>query len=136
MTKRPRKPKLRLATDNGIAIPEAIVEWAKQVDLGLYILSDDHVPVKVSDLTLWAKWRAAAGEEGVRVGFDCVGTADISTVFLGVDHRFFGDGPPLLFETMIFNGPGDLDRAQWRWSTWDEAAAGHADAVMLCRKTG
>jgi len=51
----------------------------------------------------------------------------ISTVFLGIDHSFgFGEGP-LLFETMVFNGP--LDGEQDRYSTWDEAEAGHKAMV-------
>ena len=31
----------------------------------------------------------------------------ISTVFLGIDHNFNLEGPPLLFETMIFGGIKD-----------------------------
>lgn len=31
---------------------------------------------------------------------------NVSTVFLAIDHAF-GDGPPVLYETMIFGG-GDL----------------------------
>lgn len=63
----------------------------------------------------------------------------ISTVFIGIDHSF-GFGAPLLFETMVFNGP--LDGDQDRFANWDQAEAGHlamrkkveaaiaADAVM------
>ena len=50
----------------------------------------------------------------------------VSTVFLGLDHQHF-DGPPLLFETMVFVGEhGD---EMERYSTWDEAVAGH-DAMV------
>lgn len=53
----------------------------------------------------------------------------VSTVFLGNDHNFFGDGPPLLFETLVFrDGHGD-DATMERYSTWEEAEAGHARAV-------
>ena len=55
-----------------------------------------------------------------------------STVFLGLDHRFIDDGPPLLFETMIFGGDGDKD--QWRCSTWEQAEAQHRRAVELVRR--
>jgi hypothetical protein len=50
----------------------------------------------------------------------------VSTVFLGLDHAS-GDGPPLLFETMVFNGPlhNDMDR----YSNWTEAEMGH-DAMV------
>src|SRR5262245_14898324 len=46
----------------------------------------------------------------------------ISTVFLGLDHQWM-DGPPLLFETMVFNGP--CNEFQERYSTWKEAEEGH-----------
>lgn len=54
----------------------------------------------------------------------------ISTVWLGLNHRF-DSGPPLIFETMVFeseNGPYTelyLDR----YSTEEEALAGHEAAV-------
>lgn len=53
----------------------------------------------------------------------------VSTVFLGIDHQF-GHGPPLLFETMIFElgALGALDY-QERYSTLSEAMAGHERAV-------
>lgn len=53
----------------------------------------------------------------------------ISTVFMGLDHRFFGNGPPLLFETMIFGGE-HADLMQ-RYSTWDQAEQGHINAVAI-----
>ncbi len=92
-----------------------------------YIL-DGHKPVK-ADLLKWAKWfetserRVAEAELGSN-GY-------VSTVFLGLDHRFGTNGPPLLFETMIFGGPHD----QYcdRYSTWEEAEAGHAKAVALAQ---
>lgn len=58
----------------------------------------------------------------------------VSTVFLGLDHSFFDDEPPLLFETMVFGADPDPDRAyadvyQERCSTWDEAVEMHKRAV-------
>jgi len=52
----------------------------------------------------------------------------ISTVDLGLDHSF-GEGPPLWYETMIFpKGEwGDLYCA--RYTTRDEAIAGHKYVV-------
>jgi hypothetical protein len=60
-------------------------------------------------------------------------TIDVSTVFLGVDYRFIGDGAPILFETMIFGGPRDQE--MWRYSTYGEAKRGHFEVVEECRKT-
>jgi len=52
----------------------------------------------------------------------------VSTVFLGINHRWFGDGPPLVFETMVFGGP--MDRHMERTSTWAEAEQTHE---RVCR---
>jgi hypothetical protein len=53
----------------------------------------------------------------------------VSTIFLGLDHNFSGEGDPILFETMIF---GDLEDAyQTRCSTWAEAERMHQKAVEL-----
>lgn len=56
-----------------------------------------------------------------RVGRDKAGDYTVSTVFLGLDHQF-GDGPPLLFETMVFGG--DSEECE-RYTTYEEAVAGH-----------
>jgi len=87
-----------------------------------YIL-DGHNAVPV-DLMTWARWL----EKNERhVADEMVGETRVSTVFLGLDHRY-GEGPPLLFETMVFGGP--LDQEQERCSTWEEAEKMHAVMVM------
>lgn len=92
-----------------------------------YILNG-HDVIK-ADLMEWAGWLEKADRH---VAGTTVGGVRISTVFLGLDHQY-GDGPPLLFETMVFAGePGD-DCYCDRYSTWDEAAAGHAKAVQWVR---
>jgi hypothetical protein len=53
----------------------------------------------------------------------------VSTVFLGLDHRY-GEEPPLIFETMIF---GRGFEYQERCSTWDEAVAMHDRACEVVR---
>lgn len=52
----------------------------------------------------------------------------ISTVWLGVDHRWLGEGPPVTFETMVFMSWGDRRSLTCR-RYHDEAAAkrGHAE---------
>jgi hypothetical protein len=54
----------------------------------------------------------------------------ISTVWLGLDHSF-GQGRPLIFETMVFEGKasGTKSLDQDRYSTEAEARAGH-DAMV------
>lgn len=60
--------------------------------------------------------------------------ADVSTVWLGSDHNFFG-GRPLIFETMIFSSKYlDLDQYQHRYSTLEEAKKGHKRAVAMVEK--
>ena len=54
----------------------------------------------------------------------------ISAVWLGLDHRFGSDGPPLIFETMVFPSKSDLRESDCeRYATEDEARAGHAAMV-------
>lgn len=55
----------------------------------------------------------------------------VSTVLLVINHQF-GNGPPLIFETMVFGG--NLDQDQYRYSTLEEAKEGHARAVLLVTK--
>lgn len=53
----------------------------------------------------------------------------VSTVWLGLDHSF-GDGPPLIFETMVFESQDHLSDLDCnRYSTEAEALAGHAAMV-------
>lgn len=60
----------------------------------------------------------------------------VSTVWLGLNHRFMRDGPPIIFETMIFP-PGDeagehgvmSEEYMERYATEDAAQAGHDRAL-------
>lgn len=91
-----------------------------------YIL-EERQPVPCPDLMAWAFFME--DPKARRVDETRVGNKLVSTVFLGVDHQF-GDGPPLLFETMVFSGPtGDGDEME-RCSTWEEAVTMHANAVI------
>ena len=93
--------------------------------IGKYILDAQQQPVEEPDLLTWGRWMETADRH---VAVDQVGDAKVSTIFLGLDHRF-GDGPPVLYETMVFGGPLDMKRE--RYATRDEAIAGHA--AMLAR---
>ena len=55
------------------------------------------------------------------------GRLRISTVWLGLDHGFKPGGKPVIFETMVFNGDDSLE--QERYSTIDEALAGHVKYI-------
>jgi hypothetical protein len=59
----------------------------------------------------------------------------ISTVFLVINHNMTGNGPPILFETMIFykgDGKHGLDGEMMRASTFEEAETHHRELVELC----
>lgn len=95
-----------------------------------YILENGK-PKAIADIMEWATWFEAASKSGERVVEKTeVGGYEVSTVFLGIDHQF-GDGPPLLFETMVFGG--DLDEEMDRYSTWEDAEHGHAAMVERVR---
>ena len=87
-----------------------------------YILKG-HEPVPV-ELEVWAEWFETADRHVRDTARDEV---RVSTVFLGLDHGF-GRGPPQLFETMVFVNGSSVDCE--RYSTWDEAEAGHQRWVM------
>jgi hypothetical protein len=83
-------------------------------------------PVPVNALE-WAIWFETS-ESARLVAQTEIGASRVSTVFLGLDHRVWGEGPPLLFETMVFTD-GDGGGARRRCSTWLEAEAQHAAVV-------
>lgn len=86
------------------------------------VLDGEHNVVPVG-LLEWARWFETADRHVNRTQ---VGEADVSTVFLGIDHSFGGKAP-LWFETMVFGGPHD--QATFRYTTWAQAEAGHARVV-------
>lgn len=55
----------------------------------------------------------------------------VSTVFLRMDHQY-GEGEPLLYETMVFGG--QFDQCCWRYHTRAEAQAGHNRIVAAIEK--
>jgi hypothetical protein len=95
---------------------------SRPLEEGHYVL-EGHTPIPATSLEAWGYWFAEADR--------CVGRTvltedvEVSTVFLGLDHSFSrGARPPVLFETMVFGGP--LDEEQERYTSWEEAEAGHA----------
>ena len=83
--------------------------------LGCYKLAGD--PLE------WARWMEKAKRH---VAKTTIGKVWVSTVFLGLDHQW-GQGKPILFETMVFGGK--LDQEQQRYCTWTEAVKGHKAMV-------
>ena len=72
--------------------------------------------------------------EYARVAEDTVHGFWVSTVWLGVDHGWSGDGKPIIFETMVFPGRNDLsDICMERYSTEEEAIEGHKRMCKMVR---
>lgn len=95
-----------------------------------YILDRLGNPVEEPDIKKWGEW--FQNTEARVVGFNRLpGDIKVSTVFLGLDHSWDG-GPPVLWETMIFGG--EHDSYQDRYTTRDDAIAGHAKALDLAEK--
>ena len=54
----------------------------------------------------------------------------LSTVWLGMNHRFGDRGRPLIFESMLFGGETNYESLGcWRYSTLEEAQSGHEELV-------
>lgn len=89
-------------------------------------------------------WVATFDDAERTVAKTDVGGYHVSTVWLGLDHRFGGKGPPLIFETMVFPAeePDDRRRAEEederlyipiRTPTEAAALAAHDQVVADCR---
>lgn len=94
-----------------------------------YYILEGTTLVAVQDALEWAYWFETA-ERRVALTILADGI-EVSTVFLGLDHNFCGTGPPVLFETMVFQPaphekwPTMLDDYTARYCTWHEAEQGH-----------
>lgn len=94
-----------------------------------YILDENGDP-KPASLMQWAKWYET-NQKGRIVAQEHVGDVFISTVFLALNHNW-GDGPPILWETMIFGGIND--EYQMRYSSKEAAIDGHYNAVKAVKE--
>lgn len=105
---------------------------SKRWDKMYYLLDEQHNPVPCSQLE-WAKWFS---ETDRHVAETHTNLHYISTIFLGLDHGFLADQPPVLYETMVFDrdggavSDGELDIMR-RYCTWDEAFRGHEEVSAL-----
>lgn len=100
----------------------------------------DKIPVRCTSLLEAAEEQAKGldPEHGQpwRIGYDQVDGNVISTVFLGRDMRHsFSEGPPILFETMVFNNQGD-DIGIDRCCSYDEAIAMHEAMIQRVKEAG
>ena len=89
--------------------PLTTLEWAALMERRAEDLSDDS----------WWRRRTIIGED-----------VEVSTVWLGIDYSF-GDGPPLIWETMVFGGR--CSDWQWRYPTRQTALDDHERIVRTLR---
>ena len=98
----------------------------------MYVLDADGQPLRCDDVLVWGDWMERSRDERMIArdrdeGSD--GEVVISTVFLGLDHNYYGEGPPILWETMVFNGP--LNHEMQRYWSREGALIGHQE---MCEK--
>jgi hypothetical protein len=110
--------------------------WMGQYTLGG---DDGHTPIPCYSLTAWGQWLEKI--EHRSLWWTGNKAKYVSTVFLGLDHRHWGGGPPLLFESMAFVDEGkwhEVGGERWRYhtslgqdrySSWDDAEVGHKAMV-------
>jgi hypothetical protein len=100
-----------------------------------FVLDDDGEPVAVDDVEVWGAWFESTRDNDARVlardRDESPGAPDVlvSTVFLALDHSFGADGPPVLWETLVFGGP--LDGEMQRYTSRAAALQGHQ---AMCRR--
>lgn len=82
------------------------------------------------NLLEWSTWFENAPDRSV--GDTHINDYWISTVFLGLNHNCYSNQiqkKPHIFETMVFD-KNDRDIYCDRYSTWEEAEAGHEKAIQ------
>lgn len=83
-------------------------------------------PISFRDWVRIREWDHRHDRAYSHVARDTVGRYMISTVWLGLDHGW-GRGPPLIFETMVFENGSGIDTV--RYTTLEQAEWGHAASV-------
>lgn len=92
-----------------------------------YYILEGH-DVKPCDLMTWARWFRSANRV---IGYTETKNGNVSTVCFGLNLQF-GDGPALLFETLVSGGPEDGDTKHY--STYEQAVRGHNKMVAKIGK--
>ncbi|MEH2384910.1 MAG: hypothetical protein V7K14_03765 [Nostoc sp.] len=93
-----------------------------------YVLDEELNAIAVDDQGL-EEYIKRNGNPVKHIAFNYVEDVLISTIFLSANCQWNPDKPPLFFETEVFGG--ELDRMQTRYSTYEQAVAGHRAIVDL-----
>jgi hypothetical protein len=100
-----------------------------------FILDDQGEPRPCDDVLVWGLWFETAErtvKQTTMVYPDGVSVL-VSTVFLGLNHNFHAIGLPVLWETLVFDGP--LDGEMERYTSRAAALAGHQAMCARVRET-
>lgn len=91
----------------------------------MYVLVNGE-PVPCDDTLEWGKFMHDSDRILARTTIERDGVETmVSTVFLAVDHSFCMDGPPILWETMVFQDNKACDAFTQRYANAEQAIAGH-----------
>jgi hypothetical protein len=92
----------------------------------MWFVLRDRKPVRVETLTEWVDGMTEKNAADLmRIGLDAVGSAIVSTIFLGIAGDLGGEPRP--YETAIFEA--DAVRVVGRAATWKQAEAMHRQTV-------
>lgn len=87
-----------------------------------FILDADDNIASIDDAIAWGEWFEANPKKR-QVAYNHKRGVVVSTVFLGLDHSFLDDVPPILFETLVLKDGKEHTCA--RYNTRLEALKGH-----------
>ena len=110
-----------------------------------YIIGDDGEPEPCEDLLTWALWMETHERITLQTHY---GRIMVSTIFLGLDHNFWGSEKPVLWETMVFRRlrkprilfggyplwRDTIDRHTRRYSSKLEALQGHHEVCIAVER--
>ena len=94
-----------------------------------YILDQNDNPISEPDLFKWGTWLQKTDRH---VGNDEIDGVRVSTIFVGLNLRYAAEGPPVLWETVIFGGKLNGYRVQY--SSKEKALSGHNEACEKVRQ--
>lgn len=92
----------------------------------------DKKPIRTEDIKEWGKFMES--KERILKQDVLKNNFWVSTVFLGIEHRFIGKGKPVLFETMAFDKKGGSSVDERRYTTYTGAMLGHKNMVKKWQK--
>jgi hypothetical protein len=98
---------------------------------GRYVLDSDGNPRLEPDLLTWAMWLEHAQRQIAYT--ELPQGVKVSTIFIGLDYGWDEAGPPVLWETMAFDGP--FPQKMNRYTSRELALAGHEAMVEEVKRS-